>query len=214
MRNRSVPEDEQYIRIVLIRHGATQGNLEKRYIGKTDEPLSSYGIAELKQNISKGYYPPVRRLYVSPMKRCISTAELIYPDITQIQLEDLKECDFGLFEGKNYIELSGNEQYQRWIDSNAVLPFPEGEDIKDYKKRCVRGWQKLVQQCHNEAFDKAGNEEKVMSAACVVHGGTIMSVISQMYGGDYYDYMCANGGGYICSVAANGCISLVTPVGQ
>ena len=63
---------------VLIRHGKTQGNLEHRYIGsQTDESLCPQGISELKEM----HYPPVQRVFVSPMKRCLETAALLYPGI-------------------------------------------------------------------------------------------------------------------------------------
>lgn len=46
------------MKIVLIRHGATKGNLEKRYIGRTDEDLCGEGIKKLKEDTYAGIYPP------------------------------------------------------------------------------------------------------------------------------------------------------------
>ena len=112
-----------------------------------------------------------------------------------------RECDFGMFEGKNYKELSGNEQYQRWIDSNATIPFPQGEDVADFKKRSVKGWYDMIKQCRLLNYS---------DIACVIHGGTIMSVMSEIYGGGYYDYHCGNGDGYICDVALDGSINNYT----
>ena len=167
------------MKVILIRHGATMGNQEKRYIGITDEALCDTGIEKLLKNVHKDIYPAADKIYVSPMKRCIQTAQIIYPGREAVVVDDLKECDFGRFEGKNYIELSGDAYYQRWIDSNATLPFPKGEDVKAFRKRCTED-----------------NE----SAALVVHGGTIMSILSEFYGGGYYDYHCGNAEGYICEV--------------
>ena len=70
----------------LIRHGKTQGNAEKRYIGRTDELLSDEGSSELR-NIC---YPPCDILAASPMKRCLMTADIIYPDMEKlIAISDL-----------------------------------------------------------------------------------------------------------------------------
>ena len=67
------------IEIVLLRHSITAGNLEGRYIGsRTDEPLCPDGIALLENFV----YPFVERIYVSPMKRCIQTAGLIWPEMS------------------------------------------------------------------------------------------------------------------------------------
>ena len=77
---------------VLIRHGQTQGNLEHRYIGcRTDEPLCAQGVAELRAK----KYPPVTHVFVSPMRRCMETAQLLYPDAQIAVIEDFRECDFG-----------------------------------------------------------------------------------------------------------------------
>lgn len=59
---------------ILIRHGITNGNIEKRYIGTTDEPL----IDSEKERLRKNIYPDADIIIISPMKRCIQTAEIIY----------------------------------------------------------------------------------------------------------------------------------------
>ena len=104
------------MRIYLIRHSMTKGNKEKRYIGTTDESLCLEGIQLLEER--KGMYPEVTYVYVSPMKRCVQTAEIIYPEMMKAGAyscnEKLRECDFGLFENHNYIELSGCPEYQAW----------------------------------------------------------------------------------------------------
>ena len=48
--------------------------------------------------------------------------------------------------------------------------------------------------------------------ACVIHGGTIMSVMSEIYGGGYYDYHCGNGDGYICNITQKGHISTIKKI--
>ena len=96
------------MRWFLIRHGKTQGNLEHRYIGnRTDEPLCEQGIAELKTK----HYPMVQRVFVSPMKRCLETAALLYPGVPVDVVDDFRECDFGDFE--NYIDVWYNSLYYK-----------------------------------------------------------------------------------------------------
>ncbi|MCR5600917.1 MAG: histidine phosphatase family protein [Ruminococcus sp.] len=172
------------MRVDLIRHGKTMGNSELRYIGRTDEALSFIGISELV-NID---YPPCGYLITSPMKRCIQTAELIFPNHTPVVCDGLRECDFGDFEGRNYIELSMDSRYQRWIDSGGEDAFPNGESPDDFKKRCVGSFLK----CISEVPDG-------MAATFVVHGGTIMAVLEHFAvpHKSYYDWHIANGHGYI-----------------
>ncbi len=120
------------MKINFIRHGMTAGNFQKRYIGITDEPLCRCGIEQIRAK----KYPPCKIVAVSSMKRCVETAKLIYPEVTPIFRHDLRECNFGDFEGKNYKELAKNPDYQRWIDSGGILDFPNGESINGFKRRC------------------------------------------------------------------------------
>ena len=83
------------MKINLIRHGTTSGNLEKRYIGRTDEPLCTEGISGLGSR--KYPYPGV--LICSPMKRCIQTAQAIFPGVLPRIYPELRECDMKVDDG-------------------------------------------------------------------------------------------------------------------
>lgn len=121
------------------------------------------------------------------MKRCVQTARIIYPNVPMKILDDLRECDFGSFEGKSYAELNGDPDYQAWIDSGGILPFPRGESHEDFTKRCCG------------AFLQAVSDMDGKTAAMVVHGGTIMSVLERFAEPkmDFYDYMKKNCCGYL-----------------
>lgn len=175
--------------LILIRHLKTPGNEKRQYIGSTDEELSEQEVLNFKQKYKIDSYPQVQQVIVSPMKRCIQTAELVYPEV-QIQQESLlKECDFGIFEGKTYEELKDRAEYQAWLDSGGTIAFPEGEEQKEFRSRCVRGML-----CQVDRLCK----ENVESAAFVVHGGTIMAVLEQLAEDqkDFYHWQMENGGGY------------------
>lgn len=178
--------------ILLIRHGKTVGNLEGRYIGsQTDEPLCETGIRELMDT----HYEPVDLLYVSPMKRCLETAELLWPGMEKLPVEELKECNFGAFENHNYQELTGDPAYQAWIDSGGTLPFPNGESMEQFKQRCCKGFQRIVQSIEKR---KAQSPDGKIRVGIVAHGGTIMAILEQ-YGvpkKTYFDYQVKNGCGY------------------
>lgn len=183
MRNRYIYKGCEDMIINFIRHGKTVGNLEKRYIGRTDELLCTEGTEEIKNN----KYPSCDIVISSPMKRCIQTADIIYPDKDFIICDDLRECDFGDFEGKNYIELSENPDYQKWIDSNGTDTFPNGENPYDFRKRCTEIFLKAVRRYSNK------------NLTFVVHGGTIMSVMEKfaLPKRDYYGWQVKNGHGFV-----------------
>ena len=181
------------IRLYLIRHGKTPGNEEKRYVGRTDESLSEKGREELSQR----NFPKVDLLFSSPMKRCIESGEVLFPGKATTLIEGFREIDFGTFEGKNYQELSGDPDYQAWIDSGGTIPFPNGEDRTEFIQRNKSAFLGMLAQAMAYYEEHPDKEGKV---AAVVHGGTIMSILSGFYGGDYFDYQIANGEAYLVTV--------------
>lgn len=179
--------------IILIRHFATKGNKEQRYIGRTDEP-----ILEPINQIGIEKYPDVEQVYVSPMLRCIQTAERIYPGKDYIRCHELRECDFGIFENKNYIELKNELKYQEWVDSNARLPFPGGEAPEQFKERCQKEFLRIVSQWNMQ-------NNRRLQIGFVVHGGTIMSILEKYCTSNlsFYEYSISNGGYYRLNVSKN-----------
>lgn len=185
------------MRLVFIRHGKTEGNTEHRYIGRTDEALCPEGrqeIAELRstlEDVLPGSGSP-GVLFVSTMKRCAESAALLFPDMEQRAVDDFREYDFGVFEGKNYEELKNDPDYSRWIASDGKLSFPAGEGMEKYKNRVRDAFEETLKLLKTQMSD-----DKI--AAFVVHGGTIMSILSKYHedAKGYYDYQCKNADGYV-----------------
>lgn len=181
------------MRLIFIRHGMTAGNLEKRYIGSTDEPLSPAGAAALRART----YPVADVLYCSPMRRCVETAEILYPGKKPVLIPDFRECDFGRYEGKSYPELIHDAPYLAWVESGGVLPFPDGEDTAAFKARCAAAFCRVTEK---HAADD--------TLAFVVHGGTIMSILETYEPSHtYFGWQCKNGEGYR-AVFADGIITV------
>lgn len=175
------------MKIIFIRHLQTPGNEKRQYIGRTDESLSDRALEGFLSR--KNRYPAVKSVIASPMKRCIETTRLIYPE-AEIRTEPLlRECDFGLFEGKTYEELKDHPAYIEWLESGGMTAFPEGEPQELFRNRCAEGVQKWIDILL---------EEKAESAAFVVHGGTIMASLSRLAEEphDFYHWQVENGGGY------------------
>jgi len=192
--------------LVMLRHGETASNREHRYLGRTDEPLSGEGRVRLSDRRERKCYPDVEVLFTSPMQRCVTTAEILYPDKEPVVIPEWTEMDFGAFEGRNYAELNGDERYQAWIDSNGTLPFPEGENREEFLLRCEAGFNRMLEIL----AEMAEKNMAPKTAGMIVHGGTIMSILSRYCGGDYFDYQAANGEGYVCSLKYRGCRPEIT----
>ena len=171
---------------MLIRHGETAGNQKQRYIGRrTDEPLLPQSQEVLKQ---LDYGEP-QAVYASPMLRCTQTASILFPGKPLNIIDELAECDFGEFENKNYKELDGNADYQAWVDSKGMLPFPGGESREEAKRRNLTGFDKAVTRCIRRGISQA---------ALVIHGGTIMNIMEEyaQIPRSFYEWHVKNGGGY------------------
>lgn len=173
--------------VYLIRHGMTKGNREHRYVSRTDEPVLEEALQELRQR--GGKLPAMDGIVTSPYLRCIQTAEALFGYKEPIQVEAFRELDFGAFEYKNYQELNGNPDYQRFIDSGGKTAFPKGEEPGVFKKRCKRAFLQCMEQAEQQKWKRT---------AFVVHGGTIMAIL-EAFGyprRDYFDYQVDNGKGY------------------
>lgn len=176
--------------LILIRHGTTQGNLEKRFIGTLDVPLAPQG-EELARKVGPTL-PRVEHIYRSPLMRCRQTAELLWPGVEMTVIDELRESDFGPFEGKNHEELKDDPLYQAWISQGDHLNFaamPVGESAQQVVDRVSVGLEKLVGDAAAHGYERVG---------VVSHGGALMGLLSK-YGRperEYYGWMCPNCGGF------------------
>jgi len=118
------------------------------------------------------------------MLRTRQTAELLFPQQSASFIDDFRESDFGIFEGKTADELSNSPEYQQWLDSFCLDPIPQGESVADFKARCCTAFEQIVQTLPNDC-----------SAAFVVHGGVIMAILEQFVQPkrDFYQYHISNG---------------------
>ncbi len=104
--------------------------------------------------------------------------------------------------------MKDNPDYQKWIDSNGTLPFPGGEPREQFIRRSMEGFDWMMSdiliksekntriQNGTETQDLKNNCETEIPVVAVVHGGTIMAVLSSLTGGEYFDFQVKNGEGY------------------
>lgn len=179
------------MKIALIRHGKTKGNLEKRFIGTTDEPLSQLGKNELNNLIGQNIYPSIKKVYSSPLKRTMETANLLYPSEPPEILKDIREMDFGDFENKTFEEITANSKYSDFGTSEECMYFPNGENLLEFKKRCITTFENVVKK----------DEDSII----ICHGGCIMAIMEK-YGlpkGNFYNWISENGRGFLITIDKN-----------
>ena len=155
-------------RIHLIRHGLTDGNLKGQYIGRTDLPVTPEGVKELQMLKETIDYPNLPLVYSSPMLRCRQTAKILFPDNDITLIDNLKEYDFGDFEGKTAHELEIDPAYLEWTSGKATCT-PNGEDNAEFAKRIALGINEVIRDMM---------EKGVYRSAVIMHGGTIMTFLA------------------------------------
>lgn len=132
-------------KIHFIRNGMTAANVDGRYIGHTDEPLSEQGKKELFELSKKGGYPDPQAVFVSPLARCAETTAILFPEKKPIIINDLIEYNFGEFEGKTAAELHNHPLFFRLACGQS------GCRSSFWRKRCgffKKDYAGLQRNCH------------------------------------------------------------------
>lgn len=127
------------MRLYLLRHGETKLNKMNCYYGVTDVPLSETGK---QQGLALARYfkeVSVDAVIASPLRRAISTAELVMQGTGPAIRTDrrLMEQDFGIFEGLQYQEILEKypEEFRLWNEDFSDYNIPGGESFRNVRER-------------------------------------------------------------------------------
>lgn len=114
--------------LYFIRHGATELNLENRYQGKTNLPLSVYGIKQVKQFKKRIEHIPFDLILTSPAKRSLQTCQLLFSSKIPITVhKGLTEINFGIWEGLTYKEIQSRYPKQLlYYEQDPSMYAPKG----------------------------------------------------------------------------------------
>ena len=183
------------MKLLIMRHGQTQANVEKRYAGITDVPLTKEGIAQAQNAYHNA---AINLVYVSALQRAQITAKICFPNAQQIIVAGLNEMNFGKFQGKTYLEMSDDVDYREWVDGYCMGRCPGGETRAEHIKRVTAAVEWVFEDATKRELDKI---------VIVAHGGTIMGLFSACCvddDRDYYDWLTENCGGYVADVNFDG----------
>lgn len=171
--------------IWLLRHGRTEYNAQKRYQGQRDIPLSTEGLAQLRQ---ADFSPEV--VYVTPLQRTSQTAHVLFPGAKLVPVEGLKEMNFGRFEGQTFVHVEQDPEYLDWVQANETAAHPDGERKSDFCARVCKAFAALVDKALAE-----GQERLVI----VAHGGTQMAAMERFAvpRKTFHEWCGPNAGGYV-----------------
>ena len=167
--------------LYLIRHGKTEANLQHRYCGSTDLPLSEIGRRELSE---LHYGIKDVRFVISGMRRTEETLKLLFGDVEYETEPAFKEIDFGVFEMGCYEELKDREDYRAWLTGDNMRNVPPGgESGEQMTQRVLRALPQLLDR----------------DTVLITHGGVIAAIMDSLFpqeGKTRYEWQPVPGHGY------------------
>ncbi|MFE0148163.1 bifunctional RNase H/acid phosphatase [Nonomuraea sp. NPDC059007] len=137
--------------LLLLRHGETPLSVERRFSGLGDAELTPNGLAQAAAAAERLSREPYRLdvIVSSPLKRARQTAEAVAARAglgVEVD-EDLRETDFGAWEGHTFTEIQRRwpEELAAWLAEPSVAP-PDGESFAEAARRVQRVRDRLVEQ--------------------------------------------------------------------
>lgn len=159
------------VKCIIFRHGQTDWNKNDLILGHTNIQINEVGqIQAMQINEKLSACEPPDAVFSSDLKRCIQTAEIVYPNQRITKTKLLREINFGKYEGKKRWEIRKNNYLFNKILNNTshplhlFTPFPQGESIAEAFQRLLKF---LIQT------DKKYHDKKV---ALFTHGDLIESI--------------------------------------
>lgn len=170
-------------KIHLIRHGTTEGNVKKWYYGSLDIPLIEAGRTALIEMRENGIYPKINGGYfTSGMKRTNQTLSIIYGNVERDEITQLREMEFGDFEGKTYEEIKDNSDYIKWLeDKVGSVALPRGDSRISFRNRVMTGLEKLINNHLRFELVFRHKEDIDAESICVCHGGVIGCIMNELF---------------------------------
>lgn len=195
--------------IHFIRHGITEGIVNRWYYGETDLPLIDEGILQLNKLRGEGIYPSSESAvcYTSGMLRANQTFEVLFGHSNYQVISDLREMNFGSWECKTFDELKALEGFDLWInDKSGTFTFPGGDSPVSFQERVAKGLDELLKKhflrgcpAGESGEPKDVENGEVNSAIVVCHGGVIAACMCMLLGEPakaFWDWIPGPGRGY------------------
>ena len=176
---------------ILVRHGKTEYNERRQYCGALDPDLSDLGRQELEHSDAKPFlreHAP-DMVFCSPMKRTLQTAALLLDgkEVPLVAVPELREIDFGDFEGRSYEDLKDDPAYRAWLDTNCEGPIPGGDFPDVFRDDVAVCFESLLETCRTERVERA---------LVVSHGGVLGTILERFAEPEkhWYEYNFPCGG--------------------
>ncbi len=162
------------VQLIVLRHGSTPWNRERRYQGCVDTRLSGEGRAQAAAAAESLAAYEVAAVYASPLGRAQETAVAIAGRhrLPVLPAPEFKEICLGRWEGLTVAEVEARfpDAFAAWRDHPDAASIPEGESLAEVRGRVLAGLRRLL-------APHAGQ-----TICLVAHGVTIRLLILEALG--------------------------------
>lgn len=160
--------------LILIRHGESAGNREKRFAGQLDLPLTELGKKQAECAAEYLDRFSVDKIYASDLKRAYDTAVPLSQrqHIPIIASENLREINAGLWEGMPYDEIAARfpENYNVWLTDMGNAKTNGGESVGELYDRITSEITRIVQENPNKTVCIATHAAPIRMFECFAAG--------------------------------------------
>ena len=205
-------------KILMLRHGITEGNKNRWFYGALDLPLLPEGREALLMQKEEGIYPPIpegAKFYTTGKGRTLETLETLFGERPHEVIKDLREMEFGEYEGHSFDEPLEDPGFQEWLnDETGNYTLPGGESRNQFNERVLRGTEELISRhmdakprdeendVQSKSLEESGEENEEMSVV-ICHGGVICAIMDFMFSNekeDMWQWMVEPGSGYLVEI--------------
>ncbi|MBO7208124.1 MAG: histidine phosphatase family protein, partial [Clostridia bacterium] len=130
------------VTFVIVRHGYSKGNKEKRFSGQMDVPLDEIGLSQAEavaQYITENF--KIDKIYSSDLSRAVDTVKPIAQKlgIPVNKVKELREADVGEWQGLliETIKEQYAESFEFYRQNPGLARFDGGESYKELMDRSL-----------------------------------------------------------------------------
>jgi broad specificity phosphatase PhoE len=160
--------------LLFIRHAET--DLAGRFCGHSNPPVNERGFRQIEELLDTLRSEHIDALYASDLSRSLTTADAIGRTfgLPSIAVPELREIDFGEWEGLSWVEIESRDRAyaRRWSDAHPNLPAPGGESFDAFQSRVLTQVKYLLAAASQRC------------TAVVTHAGVMRVVLRSLCGLD------------------------------
>ncbi len=160
--------DPQGVTVVLVRHGRTAWNQERRFLGRTDVPLDEIGRAEAGRVADRLARLPIAAVHTSPLRRAADTAAPLarargLPPVLQDDLVELAQGELEGHPGSILLERYPDFLAQ-WVEDPTHARVPGGETLGECQARGLAALQRIGEQSQPGSVVAVVSHQMVISS--------------------------------------------------